>query len=246
MRISRIYTSQPLASGQNLELEERAARYLLQVLRMRTGRELILFNGDGNDYQATITEAGRRQLYCEIGERLKKTEVESSLSIELGIGVSKGDRMDLVIQKATELGVARIAPLFTERVDVKLQGDREAKKLQHWQQILISACEQSGRSVLPELLPPQSLADWLPRSGASLDVVLCPARSQELALTLPESRKLRLLVGPEGGLSDEEIDTAIAGGFQAMQLGPRVLRTETAPLAAMSILQHRFGDMGWD
>lgn len=245
MRIPRVYTSQALQPGVELELEERAAHYLLQVLRFKTGRQLLLFNGDGRDYPATVSEAGRRLLRCQLDNNPRLLAVESPLHIELGIAISKGDRMDLVIQKATELGVSSITPLLSERVDVKLPAQRREKKWGHWQQVMISACEQSGRAILPLLKPITALTDWQGESPEALNLVLSPARENEQTLEPPANQMLRLLIGPEGGLSDGEIDAALAAGFQSLQLGPRVLRTETAPLAAISILQHRFGDMGW-
>ncbi|MBD2857378.1 16S rRNA (uracil(1498)-N(3))-methyltransferase [Spongiibacter sp. KMU-158] len=243
MRIPRIYTSQSLATGTSLELEERAAHYLIQVLRMKAGRQLILFNGDGFDYPAEITEVGRRQLICTLSDTAEKIRSESPLHIELGIAISKGDRMDLVVQKATELGVASITPLFSERVDVKLPEERREKKWQHWQQIMISACEQSGRARLPDLNPITELDNWITEDKNALNLVLCPARLNETGLSHQQDQNIRLLIGPEGGLSDAEIEQALTQGFHTLQLGPRVLRTETAPLAAISILQYRFGDM---
>ncbi len=242
MRIPRIYTSQALTVGQQLELEERAAHYLAQVLRMKVGRQLRLFNGDGRDYQATISAANRRQLSCEITAAEDNAQRESPLQIELGIGLSKGDRMDWVVQKATELGATRIAPLYSERVDVKLDGEREQKKWRHWQQVMISACEQSGRSQLVDLAEPQPLASWLQHCRADCKLVLSPHHhSQPQRDSAPQS--IALLVGPEGGLSEEEVAASVASGFSSLALGPRILRTETAPLAALSILQARWGDM---
>ena len=242
MRIPRIYTSQALHNGQQLELEERAAHYLLQVLRMKVGRALRLFNGDGNDYLATISEANRRQLWCVINAVDNQQACESPLRIELGIGLSKGDRMDWVIQKATELGVSRLVPLHSERVDVKLNYEREHKKWRHWQQVMISACEQSGRSQLVDVAEPQGLEEWLAQCSAEQKYVLSPHhQNAEVPFQPPES--VALLVGPEGGLSENEVTRSLELGFHCMALGPRVLRTETAPLAAISILQARWGDL---
>ncbi len=247
MRIPRVFTEQPLSPGSELALEQRATHYLSQVLRLKVGRELILFNGDGYDYPAVISQAGRRDIVCQLATTAELIANESPLHIELGIAISKGDRMDWVIQKATELGVSQITPLFSERVDVKLPEDRREKKWQHWQQVMISACEQSGRAKLAKLSPITELPQWLDEStqhqNSTLNIVLCPSTTQHTNLSLAENQRLRLLVGPEGGLSDSEIEQALTSGFYALQLGPRVLRTETAPLAAISILQHRFGDM---
>lgn len=241
MHIPRIYTSQALSSGNELQLEERAAHYLGQVLRMKVGRELRLFNGDGCDYRATVTAAGRRELRCEILETEPTLDRESPLRIELGVGLSKGDRFDWVVQKATELGVARIVPLYSERVDVKLDAQREDKKWQHWQQVMISACEQSGRSQLVDLLAPQPLDQWLSDCKADCKLVLSPHHADAHNNSAPGS--ISLLVGPEGGLSEQEVTASLDKGFAPLRLGPRILRTETAPLAAISILQSRWGDM---
>lgn len=243
MRIPRIYTSQALSAGDSLYLEERAAHYLLQVLRMKSGRELRLFNGDGNDYLARITEANRRQLQCSIEAVEPLTERESPLHTELGIALSKGDRMDWVVQKATELGLNRLVPLISERVDVKLNPEREQKKWRHWQQVMISACEQSGRSQLVDIAEPQALEHWLDNCRAQRKFVLSP-HHRPAAESGSKPASVALLVGPEGGLSEAEVEASLARGFSSLQLGPRILRTETAPLAALSVLQARWGDLG--
>lgn len=244
MRVPRIYVEQALATGQALSLDERAAHYVSQVLRMRAGRELILFNGDGSAYPATITETGKKLVSCQLGEDLLASSPPSPLKIELAIGISKGDRFDWVIQKATELGVSKITPLFTERCDVKLSGERQDKKQRHWQQIMISACEQSGRNDLVDIQNACRLQEWYATVDSQIKLVLCPSLNEQIAVDVPVNH-ITLLVGPEGGLSDDEIAYSIKQGFCALQLGPRVLRTETAPVAAISIVQHRWGDMAW-
>lgn len=241
MRIPRIFCEQTLAPGQETVLDDRAAHYLGQVLRMKPGRELLLFNGDGQDYPATLASVEKKRLICAVDAPSTAAEPLPTLAIELGIAISKGDRLDLVIQKATELGVTAITPLITERVDVKLSGDRLQKKQQHWRQIMLSACEQSGRRRLVDISPLQPLAQWQPQS--QLKLVLSP----EAATPLIDSARpasVALLIGPEGGLSEAEIQRSQRDGFTGLQLGPRILRTETAPLAAISIVQHRWGDMG--
>ena len=245
MRVPRIYVEQDLATGQTLTLDERAAHYVSQVLRMRAGRELILFNGDGHAYPATISEAGKKLVSCQLSDQTLHAAPPSPLNIELAIGISKGDRFDWVIQKATELGVSKITPLFTERVDVKLSGERQEKKQRHWQQIMISACEQSGRNDLVDIGDACRLDDWYSSLSSDIKLVLCPSLNEQLAVNNDAANNITLLVGPEGGLSDEEIAYSLKQGFLALQLGPRVLRTETAPIAAISIVQHRWGDMGW-
>jgi len=168
-------------------------------------------------------------------------DMESPLRIEMGIAVSRGERMDWVVQKATELGVTAISPLFTERTEVKLKAERAAKKLRHWQQIAISACEQSGRNQLPTIADFKALPNWLSAVEADRKFVLHHRSDDHPGGEAPTS--VALLIGPEGGLSEAEIEAAMDAGFEAMRLGPRVLRTETAPLAALSVLQSRWGDL---
>lgn len=241
MRVPRIYTSQPLQTDTEVPLDERAARHLLQVLRMKPGDALHLFNGDGRCLQATIASAGRKSLTVRVAETVDEPDTESPLAIHLGIAISKGERMDWVMQKATELGVAAITPLFSRRVDVKLSGERLEKKQRHWQQILVSACEQCGRNRLPVLGEAQPLNGWLPSVRERARLVLAPGAAPLSPGAAPDSAAL--LIGPEGGLEDAEIDAAVRSGFTPLGLGPRVLRTETAPVVAIAVLQFCWGDM---
>ncbi len=240
MRIPRIYTPQPLAVGTLSELEGSAANHVGRVLRMGPGQTLTLFNGEGAEFRATIHTIERRAVTVTIEEELN-VDLESPLSIELGIGISRGDRMDWVLQKVTELGVARIAPLFTERTEVKLKGERADKKQQHWEQVIVSACEQCGRNRLPVLTQPQRLEEWLRNCQAERKFVLHHRDQPATGGEAP--RSVALAIGPEGGLSEAEIAAAESAGFEALTLGPRVLRTETAPVAAMAIIQAIWGDM---
>lgn len=243
MRVPRIYTPLALSAGAQVTLDPRASHYLGQVLRMKSGRELLLFNGDGLAYPAAIIKADKKQVVCELGAPQVPVEPLPPVELELGIAISKGDRMDWVVQKATELGVSRISPLSTERVDVKLSGERLEKKQQHWWQVMVSACEQCGRNRLPDMAPLQTLAQWRSGLTAEMKLVLSPTAEAGLErATAPHS--VALLVGPEGGLTDGELAESEQEGFTSLQLGPRILRTETAPLAALAILQHRWGDMG--
>ncbi|MFV0478181.1 MAG: 16S rRNA (uracil(1498)-N(3))-methyltransferase [Parahaliea sp.] len=241
MRIPRIYTAQCLTEGQNLVLEAGPAAHVSRVLRMRAGQSLLLFNGDGNEYLATITEADKRCVQISLGA-VQTDDRESSLPIELGIGISRGDRMDWVLQKATELGVTAITPVLSERTGVKLKGERADKKWQHWQQVVISACEQCGRNRLPTVAAPCSLDHWLSKCEAERRYVLHHRASTARNSAKPAS--VALAIGPEGGLSEAEIKACQVAGFEALSLGPRILRTETAPLAAIAILQSHWGDMG--
>ncbi|MGJ8686661.1 MAG: 16S rRNA (uracil(1498)-N(3))-methyltransferase [Spongiibacteraceae bacterium] len=243
MRVPRLYTGMPLVAGESLVVEDRLAHYMGQVLRMRTGRDIILFNGDGHSYTAQLENVSKKQLSCRIIEQLTADNTQSKLAITLGIAISKGDRFDWVVQKATELGVAKICPLFSERVDVKLSGERLLKKQGHWRQVMISACEQSGRNHLVEMATAEPLENWVNNQKNDLKFVLSPSHSQPLNSDVSPPQSISLLIGPEGGLSDAELQSSIAKGFQALQLGPRILRTETAPLAAISVLQFHWGDM---
>jgi 16S rRNA (uracil1498-N3)-methyltransferase len=242
MRIPRIYTGQELRANAEIVLETGPSLHLSRALRMKVGDALVLFNGRGGQYPATISAIDRKAVVVASAEQ-EALECESPLHLQLGIAVSRGERMDWVVQKATELGVSCIAPLVSERTEVKLGAERGEKKLRHWQQIATSACEQCGRNRLPQILAPQSLAGWLQDVQADLRLVLHHTAVTRDPGPAPP-RSVALLVGPEGGLSEEEIRAAEGAGFASLQLGPRVLRTETAPLAAIAILQARWGDMG--
>ena len=239
MRLSRLFIDQPLAADRDLTLDTRGQRYVSQVLRLRRGDPLILFNGDGWDYTAEIREISRQACRVHLGERLEK-EPEPRLSLHLGVGISRGGRMDWVIQKSVELGVQSICPLFTERSLVQLRGDRLKKRMDHWLGIIISACEQCGRSRPPDLLSMTSLTEWTAAQQPGL--LLHHAAAQALT-ELPEpGPSLSLLIGPEGGLSDAERAQAQRNGFTPVRLGPRVMRAETAPLAALAAIQTLWGD----
>ncbi|ACE84262.1 16S rRNA (uracil(1498)-N(3))-methyltransferase [Cellvibrio japonicus] len=240
MRIPRIYTNQTLLTGNKVQLEESASHHLSKVLRMQPGRELVLFNGAGGEFAATIDEISKRHVTASIAAHNPHNR-ESPLQLELAIGISRGERFEWVLQKATELGVTKITPLMTERTEVKVSGERQEKIMERWQHILISACEQCQRNLLPQLSAPVPITDWLKTVDAELRFVLHHRDSQ----TLPADKKphsAALLIGPEGGLSDDEIALAKQQEFAALTLGPRVLRTETAPIAAISVVQYLWGD----
>jgi 16S rRNA (uracil1498-N3)-methyltransferase len=241
MRTPRIFTGQTLAPDQVVELEPGPGQHVARVLRMGPGDPLVLFDGSGGEFPATLQVVDKKRVTVALGERQDR-EAESPLWIHLGIAVSRGDRMDWVMQKATELGVSAITPLLTERTEVRLAGERGDKKLRHWRQVTISACEQCGRNRLPLLHQPQDTDQWLQATTADCKLVL-HHRAHAASLPGNAPASLALLVGPEGGLSATEIDRAEAAGYQSLSLGPRVLRTETAPLAALAILQARWGDM---
>lgn len=242
MQRHRIYTSQPLQPGNRIMLEEGPTRHLVQVLRLKTGAEIILFNGDGHDYSAHLGETSRRSSYAEVQQRLEPAEAPACLQIHLAIGISKGERMDFAIQKAVELGVAEITPLITERCQVRLPSERQAKRLQHWRQVIIAACEQSGRRRIPSLNPVQELHSWLGVANTADGLLLDHRADRVLHELPPPGETVTLLVGPEGGLSATERKQATTNGFSGLRLGPRVLRTETAPLAAIAAIQTQWGD----
>ena len=243
MRIPRIFTDSPLTIGSRCDLDDNAANHAGRVLRMQAGQPLLLFNGDGNDYTATITESGKKRVEVAV-EGATENLTESSLEIVLGQTLSKGDRMDYAVQKAVEMGVTRIVPLATERSEVKLKGDREDKRLRHWRQVAISAAEQCGRARVPDILPVMTLPDWFKHTGDCDLLLVLHHRSEQSLGSMATPTRIALLIGPEGGLSPDEILSAEAAGFLPVALGPRVLRTETAPVAAMALCQWLWGDIG--
>ncbi len=208
---------------------------------MGVGAPLVLFDGNGQEAGVRLADVGRKQTTVTI-EAVWPGSGESPLAVHLGQAISKGDRMDYAIQKAVELGVAAITPLYTERGDVRLKGDREEKKLAHWQAVAASACEQSGRAVVPPIYLPKALDEWLAERQEPLRLMLHLATGNVFSQQ-PCPSSVALLIGPEGGLSDADINAATVAGFTPLTLGPRVLRTETAPVVALTLLQHHFGDV---
>ena len=247
MRNPRIYLNQSLNVNETVALSDDAFGHVVRVLRLKEGDNITLFNGisvDGQyfEYAAQLVDVSKKRASATILDA-NATFHESPLSIHLGQGISRGDRMDFTLQKSVELGVSEITPLFTERCGVKLSGERLAKKQEQWQKIVISACEQSGRCFVPKVHDPIMLDDWLSQETNELKINLHP-RAQHSIMTLPvETDQVRLLIGPEGGLSDDEINSANKFEFTDVLLGPRVLRTETAALTAITALQCRFGDL---
>jgi len=243
MRNPRIYQPFELDEGNTIELDADAFGHVIRVLRMSAGDEITLFNGrSNNEYAATLENVTKKSASAKI-KSVSSVDNESPLNIHLGQAISRGDRMDFTLQKSVELGVNSITPLFTERCGVKLSAERLEKKRLQWQKIVVSACEQSGRCIVPEVKKPEHLEDWLKQETSALKINLHP-RAEHSIISLPfENQKVRLLIGPEGGLSDEEIRSATNNGFHNVLLGPRVLRTETAALTAITALQCRYGDL---
>jgi 16S rRNA (uracil1498-N3)-methyltransferase len=239
MRTPRIFVETPLRQGTEVDLDERAARHVHQVLRLRPDDPLVLFDGAGADWSAKLTRADRDACRARIGSMLDQ-EPEAPRGLHLGLGVSRGERMDFAIQKAVELGVTAITPLLTRRGVVQLDGPRAAKRLAHWRGVVIAACEQSGRRRLPGMAPVTPLHRWLETLDSGL--LLDHRAGQALTAITPPPGTIHLLVGPEGGLSDDERRLATASGLVAVRLGPRILRTETAPLAALASIQTLWGD----
>jgi 16S rRNA (uracil1498-N3)-methyltransferase len=240
--MTRAFVAGALAEGAEFALPEDVARHLSQVLRMRAGETLVLFNGAGGEYEATIVSAARRDVRVRIG-RFVAIDRESPLRLTLAQCVSKGERMDYTIQKAVELGACAIVPLLSSRSVVKLEAERWEKKLDHWQGVISSACEQAGRTRIPRLESVRRLDAWLTAAPTGTRLVLAPGGAQSLK-TIPKDMEITVLAGPEGGLSVEEVEHATAAGFAKVGLGPRILRTETAGVAALAALQALWGDLG--
>lgn len=247
MRLTRIHVPAPLVVGTDVQLPAQAGEHLTRVLRLEEGAALTLFNGAGGEYAATLGarhgKPGKHVIARVLGH--DPVERESPLSITLLQGVARGERMDLIVQKATELGVARIVPVLAERSVVKVDARQRARKLEHWQAVAIAACEQCGRNRVPLVDEPRTLGDavaQLPSDTARALLVADGVQSLTAFATHANGRALALLIGPEGGLADPERQFAFANGFEGCRLGPRILRTETAGLAALATLQAVAGD----
>ncbi|MDE1238825.1 16S rRNA (uracil(1498)-N(3))-methyltransferase [Vibrio aestuarianus] len=243
MRIPRIYHPTPISQLGTIALSDDAAGHIGRVLRMQVGQEVLLFDGSGAEFPATISEVTKKGVLVEAAERIESS-CESPLNLHLGQVISRGDKMEFTIQKSVELGVNTITPLISERCGVKLDAKRFEKKLEQWQKIAISACEQCGRNTVPVIRPIMQLEAWCAEQSDALKLNLHP-RAKYSINTLPEPvTNVRLLIGPEGGLSAQEIRMTEEYQFEETLLGPRVLRTETAALTAITALQVRFGDLG--
>jgi 16S rRNA (uracil1498-N3)-methyltransferase len=242
VRVTRVFVEEPLAVGQPCTLQGTAANHVMRVLRLREGDALTLFDGRGGEYAARVTGFRKDSVQAEVTEH-RAVERESPLHLTLAQGISRGERMDWVMQKATELGVTRIVPVITERTMVKLDERQSERKLQHWRGIVIAACEQSGRNRVPEVAQPASYHDVIQSFDPSTTRVLLSPTGTLRASELARSERMAMLIGPEGGLSEREQEAAVAAGFQPVRMGPRILRTETAAIAALAALQHDFGDL---
>ncbi|AOA59044.1 16S rRNA (uracil(1498)-N(3))-methyltransferase [Acinetobacter larvae] len=232
----RFFIASDLSCDQTIVLTETVFKHWVKVLRAECGDQATLFNGQGGEYLATLVDINKKQASVRL-EQFTPDNRTPYHRVCLGQVMSKGDRMDYAIQKATELGVHQIQLLTSERCEMRLKYDRDQKKIEHWQAIAIAACEQCGMNIVPEILPPLALADWLASSLPKDRLVMAPQQHNNPQLS-QLSQDVALLIGPEGGLSTAEIAAAQAQGFQAWSIGERILRTETAPVVALSILLH--------
>ena len=243
MRLTRVHVPGPLRQGRSHTIEGDAANHIARVLRLEPGDALTVFDGRGGEHAARIDAIRKGAVVVEVQEQATSNR-ESPLSLTLAQGVSRGERMDWVVQKATELGVTRIVPVLTERTVVKLDSRQSERKVQHWQGISVAACEQSGRTRVPEIAAPQPLEACVRGFDAGATrVLLSPSGSLRIADLKREQGGVVVLIGPEGGLAESEQQSALDAGFVAVRVGPRVLRTETAAIAALTLLQHQFGDL---
>ena len=243
-RNPRLHVDLPLSAGERIRLPEAASRHLTRVLRLGSGDAVTVFDGRGGEYGATVARVVAGTAEVDLGAH-RAVDRESALVVELGQGICRGDRMDLVVQKATELGVSAIRPLQCRRTVVKLDAARAERRIAHWRAVAVHAAQQSGRTRVPEVGGVESPDSWMSRPAAGAGIVLSPHAANSVA-DLPRpgpGSTVRLLVGPEGGLEPGEIERARAAGFMGLRLGPRVLRTETAALVALSVLQSRWGDL---
>jgi 16S rRNA (uracil1498-N3)-methyltransferase len=242
MRNVRIHVETPLTAGAGVVLAADAARHVAVVLRLRAGAMLELFDGSGGSHRGRILAADKRSVTIQL-ESFDRQERESPLQTTLVQGISRGQHMDYTLQKAVELGVARIVPVLTEHSNVRLDEARAERRVEHWRRVVIGACEQCGRNRVPEVCPPQPLAAWLERDRSDSRLVLDPEADRGLNTFPPPVTGMSLLSGPEGGLSQMEIRASLAAGWQAVRLGPRILRTETAAVAALAASQVLWGDL---
>ena len=242
MRIPRLYISQQLKTNDTLTVSGKPAHHVTHVLRLRTGATLYVFDGKGHEYKAVLDAIGRNEINIKLVATVV-SQAEPALNICLVQGIARNDRMDLILQKSVELGISSIYPLWMQRSQSHLTGERLEKRIQHWQGTITSACEQCGRATLPALFPPTCFPDWITtHENEGIQIMLQPESTQTLAgLSAPE-KSVTLLVGPEGGLNTEEQTLALATGFTGIRLGQRILRTETAALTALVGIQTLWGD----
>ncbi len=236
--MNRFYIEAELNTGNTIELTESVFHHWVRVLRAKEQEQAIFFNGKGGEYRVTLTDINKKNAFVSV-DHFEPADRTPPFKVVLGQVMSKGDRMDYAIQKATELGVTTIQLLTSERCEMRLKYDRDQKKIDHWQSVAIAACEQCGMNIVPEILAPIALTEWVSSELPQARLVLAPNKDQNNVL-LNSEPDLALLIGPEGGLSEAEIETANQNHFQSWCIGDRVLRTETAPVVALSILNYHF------
>lgn len=242
MRKTRVYVETNLTAGVSVTIGDDSFHHLSHVLKHREGDTIYAFDGNGGYFESTIISKSKRSITLQ-PEIFVKDNRESGLRLTLAQGVSRGQKMDFTIQKAVELGVYIFVPIMTDRSNVRLDSERSDKRLNHWQKIIISACEQCGRNVLPTILEPVKLEEWVSVDTNSMRLVLEPESGSSFSDLKHEDADISLICGPEGGLSDNELDICTKSGYLAVSLGPRILRTETAAISALAILQSRWGDI---
>ena len=243
MRTPRFYHPDSLTTDMQVQLASDALHHCANVLRLKAGASIVLFNGNGKEYACELVDVQKRQVTVLVETELG-IDPQSPLVVHLAQGVSKGDRMEWVLQKATELGVTEITPIITERCNVKIDESRWLKKHLQWQKVLQGACEQSGRNTLPTLHEPVQLSAFTSQSTLQHRIILSPTAEKGIdALPAHHTHGFRLVIGPEGGLTDNEVHLLKESGYQDLSFGPRILRTETAAISAISVLQNRFGDL---
>ncbi len=241
MRISRLYANDTLRINETINLDDDNAHYARSVLRLKNDAQIIVFNGQGGEFFGRVVEVSRKNVRVELQEFIDRS-VESNLKIHIGLGISRGDRMDFSVQKAVELGATKITPLITERCVVQFKDEKKSQRWQHWQKIIQHATEQSGRTVLSEFDEISPLGAWVATQQSGLRIFLDPYAPTSLAQLTLDNNEVILLTGPEGGFSSAERDAAVLAGFTPVKLGARVLRTETASLAALATVQMLWGD----
>ncbi len=241
MRVSRVYYEGKLSTSELITLPQETSHYVLNVLRLKIGSNLIIFNGEGGQYHSSIAQYEKKNAIVKINEYDFHNR-ESFFNIHLAQSISRGEKMDWIIQKAVELGVTSISPILTEFSSIKLDTQRSVQRLHHWQKIMISACEQSGRTKLPTLFPIKDYGSWIKDIKEEIKIY-CDPKATEPITKIKPSTTLLILIGPEGGLSPKEIEMAQSQFFKGVSLGPRILRTETAALTALSIAQSCWGDL---
>jgi len=243
MRLTRCSLELPLQLGHTMDVPTDVARHLVQVLRLRVGDRCVLFNGDGYDYSAVISALSKQRVQVRV-ESKQQVNNESTLTITLLQGIARGEKMDLILQKATELGVHAIIPVSSQRSEVRLDAERAEKRVAHWQAVVAAACAQCGRARIPTVAAPHALASALSTLTSELRLFLDPAEAAKKVTELPApvANQVILAIGPEGGWSPRDREQLTTADFQGVRLGPRILRTETAGLAAIAVLQTHWGD----